>query len=296
MGQLPDNSEARYKLEDEIKKLEDISIGVSRPTVGSVKLDTLEYAPPTDAELELRAQNSLESYKRDGENAIREQSANSEKTLSSTRDGYVAARQSGLDELEQSYKTASDNIDSDVIKRGIARSSIAANAKSELESARAESAAAVMIEYDKKIADIDAEIASVSDKLKKALDDFNLAYAVKLDEKLNSLKSSRDEKVAEVTKYNNEIKAKQASLDRDKQKTESDLYSEALSQKIKASSLNNLSPDERNEVYKSIYAKMDGYLSTLSQQQAKLEIRNHTLYRDHLSDYFYYKLYDKYGR
>ncbi len=291
-----DNSDSRSKLEEEIKKLESLATGIEKIDLPEVKLDQLSYTPPSDDELKRIAESGLEEYRRKQTDAIKQNSADGEAQLISKREGYGTAVKDELNALEQTYKKAAQNIDDDILKRGLARSSVAVNSKSELENERARRASDITGEYGKKIAEIDAEIAAVNSKLNAALNDFNLTYAVKLNEKLDELKSARDKKSEEVIKYNNDIKAKQAALDENRLKTESGLYGDALSQKKQENSLEILTPDQRDAVYESVYNKMDEYLSSLTAHEAKLELRNHTLYRNHLSDYYFYKLYDKYGR
>ena len=296
MGMLPDNSNERDKLREEIYKLEAVRTGVEKPTLAKTELQELEYTPPTDEFLSVKAEQGLADYRSQGIDKIKQESAANEEKLKKDKADYETAQSSALKSLEAAYGNASEAVDSDVIKRGLARSSVAVNAKSELAGDYAARSADVMREYGAKLADINAEINAVGSKLTKALNDFNLSYATKLNEKLNELKAEREKKTQEVIEFNNSVKEKQAKLDSDRLKTESSLYSDALSQYKKETDLDNLSPEARDAVYKSVYNKMDEYLSTLSAGQAKLELLNHTLYRDHLSDYYYYKLYDKYGR
>ncbi len=296
MSVIPDNSDERDKLRDEIEKLESVRVGVEKPKLPDVKLEETVYKPPSDEYLELLAKDALSNYKKQGEAAIRSDSAADAEALDKNRAQNVMSRDGELAALDKAYKTASDSIDADIIRRGLARSSIAVNEKSELYGERARQESEILRAYGDKIADIDAQISTVSQRLESALGDFNLSYAQKLNDKLEELKADRDKKAEEALKYNNSIKEKQAKLDADRLATESKLYSEALSQHKTETSLDSLSPEARNDLYKSVYKKMDEFLSSLSEREAKLEIRNHTLYRDHLSDYYYYKLYDKYGR
>lgn len=291
-----DHSDKRLKLEEEIAALESAAVGVKKPTLPSVKLDELQYAPPSDAELYESATRELAGYKSDGERAVRENSAADARELNEKREAYAAALKSGVSALDADYDAAAGRIDADVIKRGLARSSIAVNAKSGLESERMQRAAEVRDEYGKRIAELDDKISSVGAKLTAALNDFNLSYAAKLNETLSALKAEREEKTQAVLKYNNDVKAKQAGLDAQKAKTESELYSAAIAQHKAESDVSSLPAAERERVYASVYNKLDEYLSGLSEEQARIELRNYPMYRSHLNDYYYYKLYDKYGR
>ena len=296
MGAFPDNSETRKILEDEVRKIESSNGVVTKQSVPSVKLDEIEYEAPSDAALKSRAESELADYKTSGENAIRDNSDKSAVALAAKREEYVSGKAEDTKALDAAYNTASRNIDNDVLKRGLARSSIATTQKSELEAQYAGRAADIAADYDKKIRELDTEISLVGAKLDAALNDFNLAYAAKLTQSLNKLKDERDEKVRKVTEYNNSVREKQAKLDAERLKTESALYTDAINQQKQATSMDNLSEEARTKIYESVYQKMDEYLGSMSEQDAKIEIRNHQFYRDHLNNFYYYKLYDKYAR
>lgn len=297
MEKYPNNSEERSKLEEEIKRLESSAFGsVGKPTLSQTELNEIEYTPPTDEYLAVEAENSLANDRADQIQAIRDRSENEVKQNTAVRDAYISDRDGERATLAENYEAAVRAVDNDAIKRGLARSSVAAVGRSELESEYLKRNADVEKSYGKKIAELDGEIAAADGKLRAALDDFNLSYATRLNQKIAELKAERDQKIERVTSFNNSVREKQAKLEADKLKTESDLYSAAIEQKKKANSADGLSASERDKLFKSVYDSMDKYLASLDKQEAKLEIRNHTLYRQHLSNYYYSKLYDKYGR
>ena len=297
MEKYPNNSEERSKLEEEIKRLESSAFGsVGKPTLSQTELTEIEYTPPTDEYLAVEAENSLANDRADQIQAIRDRSENEVKQNTAVRDAYISDRDGERATLAENYEAAVRAVDNDAIKRGLARSSVAAVGRSELESEYLKRNADVEKSYGKKIAELDGEIAAADGKLRAALDDFNLSYATRLNQKIAELKAERDQKIERVTSFNNSVREKQAKLDADKLKTESDLFSAAIEQKKKANSADGLSASERDKLFKSVYDSMDKYLASLDKQEAKLEIRNHTLYRQHLSNYYYTKLYDKYGR
>ncbi len=297
MEKYPNNSEERSKLEEEIKRLESSAFGsVGKPTLAQTELNEIEYTPPTDEYLAVEVENSLANDRADQIQAIRDRSENEVKQNTAVRDAYISDRDGERATLAENYEAAVRAVDNDAIKRGLARSSVAAVGRSELESEYLKRNADVEKSYGKKIAELDGEIAAADGKLRAALDDFNLSYATRLNQKIAELKAERDQKIERVTSFNNSVREKQAKLDADKLKTESDLFSAAIEQKKKANSADGLSASERDKLFKSVYDSMDKYLASLDKQEAKLEIRNHTLYRQHLSNYYYTKLYDKYGR
>lgn len=297
MEKYPNNSEERSKLEEEIKRLESSAFGsVGKPTLSQTELNEIEYTPPTDEYLAVEAENSLANDRADQIQAIRDRSENEVKQNTAVRDAYISDRDGERATLAENYEAAVRAVDNDAIKRGLARSSVAAVGRSELESEYLKRNADVEKSYGKKIAELDGEIAAADGKLRAALDDFNLSYATRLNQKIAELKAERDQKIERVTSFNNSVREKQAKLDADKLKTESELFSAAIEQKKKANSADGLSASERDKLFKSVYDSMDKYLASLDKQEAKLEIRNHTLYRQHLSNYYYTKLYDKYGR
>lgn len=296
MGYLQDNWDERNRVEDEIRRIESGVSSTAKPRLSDVQLDEIDYTPPSDEYLKKRAESSLNDYYKSGRAAIEEDSAANAAQLSAKRDALSQGRDSEISALADSYKNAVRAVDNDAIKRGLARSSVAAVNRGELEKEYLAKNADIASGYGKRISQLDEEIASVDGKLRSALNDFNLTYATKLNEKLNELKAERDKKVEEVTKFNNSVREKQAKLDEARARAESDLYSAAIRQQQSANSADGLTDKQRDDMYRSIYDTLDSYLGSLDPVQAKMEITNHTMYREHLSDYYYYRLFDKYGR
>ncbi|MCH5154749.1 MAG: hypothetical protein J1F71_06005 [Clostridiales bacterium] len=296
MSDKTKTNDGRDKLADEIDRLEQTSSGAMKPSLPKTTLEEKKYDAPSDDTLKKTAESELADYKRNNENSLKQKSAAEEEELNSKRDTYEQARERAGEELEKSYEAATRALDNDVVRRGLARSSIAAVERGALEREFLGKNAEIIREYTNNIAKLETDIAAVNKKLQEALNDFNLTYASKLTARLNELKTEREKKMQEVIEYNNEIKRKQADLDNDRLLTESKLYSEALAQEKQEKSLDGVPADRKDEIYRAVYKKMDEFLGSLDPSDALLEIRNHSMYRQHLSNYYYSKLYDKYGR
>lgn len=295
MSKANDVNDERDKLKEQIERLETSDGNIAVPRLPSVKLEEKQYLPPSDAELEQSALGELQDYKTRGEQTLRERSKADADAMTAKRDAYIDGRDAELSALGERYETAVRATDADAVKRGLARSSVAAVNRGELESEYLRKNADVARTYGKKLSELDADIAAVDDKLRAALNDFNLSYAVKLNGRLSELKAECAQKVNDVAEYNNKIRAEQAKMDADRAKTESDLLSDALARERVAKSSDKLSSEARDKLYRAVYAQMDGFLGSMSPDAARIEIRNHSYYREHLSDYYYKRLYDKYG-
>lgn len=294
MAYLDSNTEKRNKLRDEVEKLESASSVSTKVTLPKVELETVEYTPPSDEYLAQSAESSLKDYRDGSIDRIKENSRKETEELQALRGTYEGNMQKQNDELAGSYDAAVRAVENDAIKRGLARSSVAAVNRGEVESEYLKRRADITDAYYASITDLDKRISDADGKLRAALDDFNLTYATKLDQTIKELKAERDKKIQEVTKYNNEVRAKQAALDESRVRAESTLTDQAA--KREKNSLSSASLEYRNALYKAIYEKMDELLSQMEPVDAKRELLNHTYYKEHLSDYYYAMLYDRYAR
>lgn len=185
----------------------------------------------------------------------------------------------------------------DALKRGLARSSIAANTVAALNSEKAGKAASAAESYYLAERDLEEKLAGLEVKRQKAMDDFNISYTAKLTEEINRLKAQRDELMSEALKYNNSLTEKENEEKLERQKAESELYTEALGQaKAERELQDNLSAAEQDKKYQEIYGVLRDKLLTMSAQEAQNEIKNNSIYRAYLSDAYFYKLYDEFGR
>ncbi len=257
------------------------------------KYDRLEYDSASDEELGSRAENELKDYYGSGKNAIESEIDALGKKYEAEK---IAADKAAKDKTEAiygAYGAAKESTDNDVLRRGLARSSIAALRRSELDEAAAKETAAVARELYDTALKIDKEIEGLGVKREKALNDFDIAYASKLAERIGELITERDKKAAEALKYNNSLTEKEHKAEIDRISKESDLYTKALSQK-KAE--NELKDAAGYGEYGETYAKMRDVLAMLDPVDARKAFVNDPIYRENLNDFYYYKLYNEFAR
>lgn len=295
------SSSASAKNETELlNKIAQIRSSVlpEKTTLGSGKTyQRLEYDAPTDEEIQESAGKSLESYRREGLNTIESEIESQKEKYNADAESLAGARDKTLTAVNDAYSAAKEALDADVIKRGLARSSIAVARSGALEGERAAKSAQAYSDYEGAIADIDAKLSELSVKRQKAIDDFNVAYTAKLTETINELSDKRAQLAKEAIKYNNTLTEKENDEQVARAKAEESIYSQALSNAQKESAITD-DPGRvaSQRVYDEIYKVMREYLSSMTPSAAYEEMKNNPLYRSSLSDAYYYKLYDEFAR
>ena len=269
-----------------------------KPSLGeTVSYERMTYDAPTDEEISESAKSSLASYAESSKNSIDNEIATLISKYGSDKDANASAYANTLKSLNEAYEKAKEESNNDALRRGLARSSIAANTAAALSKSKAEASGNAAAAYEKANAEIDAQIAGLEVKRQKAMDEFNIAYTAKLTQEINRLKAEREEKKSEVIKYNNSLAEKENKYAIDKAKTESDLYTESLAQQKEANKLKE-NPDAvtQDKIYQQVYTLLRDKLLTMSAAEAKEEVSKNTIYRQYLSNAYYYKLYDEFAR
>ncbi len=257
----------------------------------------LEYDAPSDEEIKESATASLEEYRQSGLAGIENEIKALIDKYGKNKEASGEAYEKTIKSLSDAYESASEMAKNDALKRGLARSSIAVNAVSAIEGERAKSVSEATKEYAEKIEQIDAEISALEAKKQKAMDDFNLTYTAKLTEKIDKLKSEREDKRVETLKYNNTLKEKERDDEIARKKAESDLYTETLEhKKAENALLDDPSEYTKEREYAKIFDILREKLSTLDAMTAQKEVKENPIYRKYLSSEYYYRLYDEFGR
>ena len=284
---------AREELEKYVKENSDPAVP-ERPSLPSApSYERMEYDNTSDDELKKRAEDELADYLNRGTSSVESEM----EALKNKYDADKATAQKSAEAkqtaVEEAYNKAKEQTDNDVLKRGLARSSIAALRQSELSEEAAKQNSAIAAALSDTLSSIDSEIENLNVKKQKALNDFNISYASKLATRINELMSERDKKVTEALKYNNSLTEKEYDDEIARKKAESDLYTEALAQR---KSENALRSESTAGDYGNTYARMREALGILDSAAAREAFIHDPIYRDNLNDYYYYKLYDEFGR
>ena len=293
-----DENKASGNYEDVFQKIDEIEkeYEPKKPTLPeNEKYERIDYVAPSDSEIESNAKASLEGYYSDGTQSIENEIASLITKYTADKTSNKTAYDKTLKNLESAYASAIEEARYDALKRGLARSSVAANTTGALLEGKAKAETETTADYETKQADIDAKISELGVKKQKAMDEFNIAYTAKLTEEINELKAEREKLKTEAVKYNNSLAEKENKEKITKAKTESELYTEELNQRAAKEKLSD-DTAEKEQRYQRIYTVLRDKLLTMSAAEAKTEITKNPIYSQYLSSAYYYKLFDEFGR
>ncbi len=268
---------------------------VERPVLPeSAKYEKAEYVPKTDEQLETAAKNTLAEYERAALAAIASQSEAEKEKLEKSRGKADADAERKFAEIENAYGEAKRNLDGDVLKRGLARSSIAVARSADLEQGKADTLLAAKNDYDALINEIADALLSLDGKKQTATDELMKELANKTAAKVEELRAKDEAAMLDTLKYNNSLEEKSAKEERDRLELEQRLYGEMLDNEKKRQELDG-SKSSQESVYAGNYNKMDELLSKMNRSDAARLIKDDPFFRANLSEYLYYKLYTKYA-
>lgn len=270
------------------------SQAIEKPTVADTpKYERKEYAAPSDNDISSAASAELGDYKNSGKKAIEKEYKTKGEELSANKESIAETGNKTKSGINSAYDSAAENVSNDMLKRGLARSSIAVNKNAEVEQGRASALSETEAQVAAATAKLDEEINSLTAELQSALDDFDIAYAAKLQTRITEMKAERDKTAAEVIEYNNTLTQKELQQEREKAELESKLYSDLLEQREAASDA-KMTESELKVYRESNYNLISMYLNTLSKSAAKNVLLGAPELRGYIGDTYLSKLYGKY--
>lgn len=251
----------------------------------SLELTEMEYNKPSSEEVKTKAENSLNEYKSSNINSINEEfntkASQIDENVKKAKENSEIEKQ----ELTSAYETAKQNASNDAIKRGLARSSIIVNTLANYDNSLINKLANEANELNAKIESYQSEKNLLEQQKQSALNSFDIAYAVKLQEKIDSINEDIKAEEEAVIKYNNEISQIKAEWEKDQADDNFDKTTE-LAKIMGEYGISVFDVLKQNEKY----ALAQKYFKTLNKEEALSELTNNTAYVVNLGKLNYNKL------
>ena len=194
----------KNSLVEKLKEIEN-SFKVTASNNGRGELSKKEYDTRTLDDIKEQAVALLSEYENKSKNSIDSEYENKaselKKELESSKEDEKAKKEEIATYIENVKQNASD----DALKRGLARSSIIINKLNAFDEKQIEEFKRIDEEIAANVEKIESELALLNEKKEAALNNFDITYAVKLNEKISELEKEKQKYNDEVLEYNNKI-------------------------------------------------------------------------------------------
>lgn len=244
-----------YEKLKEIDKKYSESGNSSSGTYKKPEYTKLEYDALTDEEIRSDAETLADKEYNERKKKLENEYLEKLKVLDSSRNQISDSAEDVKKGIEESYSTALKDVGNSLLKRGLARSSVAANLESGIMEGQAAALASAAADLNGRLAGLEKEITDLNSEREKALSELDIARAASVTERINNLKAERDEKMKEAVKYNNTIEEKIAE------------YEKYLSEQGENSSVSD-NNSYKNSAEKEKISYLKNYFKGLSKKEA----------------------------
>ena len=254
----------------------------------------LDVPSKSSDDIESEAKNSLAEYRNKELAGIDSGIELKRDALNQNKIDLKENRDSMLSNINATYDRARENASNDALRRGVARSSIVVSILDAFSKDEIDSIGKVEKEYSDSLNAIDFEINALDAQRKQAISDFDIAYAVKLNDKINALTNEFEKKQSEIIKYNNDIAEKEKEYQENYAKLVADIKEKNIDNATKQSELiakygtKALANYTKNQVF----AVLDNYMANKDKSK-RIEVLTSSALKDALGSN-YEEAYKKY--
>lgn len=201
------------ELKDKIKNIDDkykldLTFDSTKDDI-SLNLERQKYSRPSDEDIRKQAEDSLKSYEDKEQKGIENEYAAGYRKLDEESQKLGGDFEAQSKKIEQTYENAKESNKNTFIRRGLSRSSIMQENLKNLDESKNAAQDTLAKELKQNLEKITIERDLLETQKQSALESFNIAYAVKLSEKINKLTESAKQAEDAVAKYNNQLEEKE---------------------------------------------------------------------------------------
>jgi len=266
---LNKNKDDLKKIENKINDINNSFVFSNIPEYVKPELQMLEQKFKSPDEIKKDAVDSLSEYKNSNLNKINDTYKTKSDELEVKKQGLNKSLKLSKNEVSKYFDDVREKANVDALKRGLSRSSIVINQMNAFDNDELSALMDLDKDFSNNLNSINFELNSLNLQKQKALSDFDIAYAVKLNDKITSLNEELSKKNAEITKYNNQIIEKEQNYNNRYQELVKDIKNENFDKNAKMLDLVSKYGEKMVSNYKvnQIYNLLDGYFADMSQQE-----------------------------
>lgn len=250
-----------------------------------LSLQKIDYKEPSQDEVLSKAQNSLNDYKSNSIDSINNkynlQNSQIDKSINNLKSNEKVQKAN----IENAYSQVKEKASNDAIKRGLARSSIIVNKLSDYDNKMINDLEVLSNETSNKIDSLNTQKNTLELEKSNALKSFDIEYAIKLQDKINSINEDIAKNEESAIKYNNQITELETKWNKEVEKENNDREMD-MADFIAKNSIFTVNNIKRNEKY----GIAKEYFNQLDKQTAIAELESNSAYKENLGDTLYDQL------
>lgn len=254
----------------------------------SLNLEKQTFTRPDESSVKKQAEDGLYDYKTTSLTKIENDYTTNKNAIDEKLNELSTSKNESKNNLKSAYENAKLDASNDAIKRGLARSSIIVNKLASYDKAMLDEFSKIENDWNEAYNKLSSEKTMLEVQKQNALDAFDIAYAVKLSEKINSINEKIDEKEREVIEYNNKVEQLEKEFELEKQKQIQD-YNDKLNDK-KLDILEYYGDYGTNQVelikQTEKYDKALAYFMSIPKQEALSILENNDHFKASLKNYY----------
>lgn len=268
------------QLSDEFDKIDKRFSDLTNSDV-ELNLEKINYERPTEEAVKTSAENYLKSFKDSSIDKINSDYQKQEDILSSNINTLNEDKKQKESDIKELYSSAKESESNDALKRGLARSSIVIERRNALDDEMITKISDLSRDVSNKINELNSQVDLLESQKQAALSSFDIEYAIKLQDKIDSINNDLFEKEQKIIKYNNEIK--QIEAKHQQEQDEQNFNNITNLAEIYAKYGTGV-VDEIKNGQKYVVAKQ--FFENMSKEDALSELENNAMYKSRLGSYY----------
>lgn len=274
------------KLVKDILKVKDTFSTADIPDYVEPNFERLPEVNKSTEEIKKEAEASLTGYKNDAINLIENNYKSGVDKIKTEKETLNREISKNKDSLKDYFNKSRENVKDNSINKGVSRSSIVINQLDAFDKEELGVYQSLDKELQENIGALDFELNSLNIQKEQALENFDIAYAVKLSDKITKLNEELLEEQNKVLKYNNEIAEKEKKYLDDYNKLVSDIQNKNVDKDVKIMDLISKYGKKALDTYKKnkLYEVMDNYFAQVGASEVVEFINNNPELQQALGD------------
>lgn len=265
------------KLKEVDEKYSFKSANITKP-----EIEKKEFVPVSDEEIFEKAENNLKEYKQNNLEKIEDKFSSKFASVEDEALKALTKNEEKQNDLEEKYETYTQKAINSNIKKGLADSSIFDEVLKQIEDTKQAEISKINSEFQKNIEKLESEKSILQSQKDSALSSFDISYALKLENEINSINSAIAKEQNEILKYNTKLE-KEAEAEVQKRQKEIANQNKQLQDLISK----NGQTEVNKMKYKEKFNIVESYLNSLSKNEALRELED-PFYENELGTYYAY--------